>query len=147
MKNIVSDNRGFTLIEIMVVIVILALLAALVAPKLIGRSDDAKIADAKVQIRNLETGLKLYKLDNGVYPSTEQGLQALLEKPTTGQIPNNWRTGGYLESKSVPKDPWKNDFIYLSPGEHGDYDLSSYGADGARGGDGINADICSWDLK
>jgi general secretion pathway protein G len=147
MKKIIRDNRGFTLIEIMVVIVILALLAALVAPKLIGRSDDAKIADAKVQIRNLETGLKLYKLDNGVFPSTEQGLQALIDKPTAGQIPSNWRTGGYLESKSVPKDPWKNDFLYLAPGEHGDYDLCSYGADGARGGDGINADICSWDLK
>jgi general secretion pathway protein G len=147
MNHPLRDNRGFTLIEIMVVIVILALLAALVAPKLIGRSDDAKIADAKVQIRNLETGLKLYKLDNGVFPTTEQGLQALIDKPTTGQIPSNWRTGGYIESKSVPKDPWKNDYIYLAPGEHGDYDLCSYGADGSRGGEGINADICSWDLK
>jgi general secretion pathway protein G len=146
MKNIVSDNRGFTLIEIMVVIVILALLAALVAPKLIGRSDDAKIADAKVQIRNIETGLKLYKLDSGAYPTTEQGLQALVEKPTTGQIPNNWRTEGYLESKKIPKDPWKNDYIYLSPGEHGDYDLCSYGADGVKGGEGNSADICSWDI-
>jgi general secretion pathway protein G len=146
MQHQLKDNRGFTLIEIMVVIVILALLAALVAPKLIGRSDDAKIADAKVQIRNIETGLKLYKLDSGVYPTTEQGLQALIEKPTTGQIPNNWRTGGYLESKSIPKDPWKNDYFYLSPGEHGDYDLCSYGADGVKGGEGNNADICSWDL-
>ena len=147
MKKMVSDNRGFTLIEIMVVIVILALLAALVGPKLIGRSDDAKIADAKVQIRNIETGLKLYKLDNGAYPTTEQGLQALVEKPATGQTPNNWRAEGYLESKKIPKDPWKNDYIYLSPGEHGDYDLSSYGADGVKGGEGINADICSWDIK
>ena len=146
MQHQLKDNRGLTLIEIMVVIVILALLAALVAPKLIGRSDDAKIADAKVQIRNIETGLKLYKLDSGVYPTTEQGLQALIEKPTTGQIPNNWRTGGYLESKSIPKDPWKNDYFYLSPGEHGDYDLCSYGADGVKGGEGNNADICSWDL-
>jgi general secretion pathway protein G len=147
MKKFIHDNRGFTLIEIMVVIVILALLAALVAPKLIGRSDDAKIADAKVQIRNIETGLKLYKLDSGVYPTTEQGLQALVEKPTVGQIPNNWRTGGYLESKTIPKDPWKNDYLYLSPGEHGDYDLCSYGADGVKGGEGNNADICSWDMK
>jgi general secretion pathway protein G len=147
MKKIIQNNRGFTLIEIMVVIVILALLAALVAPKLIGRSDDAKIADAKVQIRNIETGLKLYKLDSGVYPTTEQGLQALVEKPTVGQIPNNWRTGGYLESKTIPKDPWKNDYLYLSPGEHGDYDLCSYGADGVKGGEGNNADICSWDMK
>ena len=147
MKKIIRDNRGFTLIEIMVVIVILALLAALVAPKLIGRSDDAKIADAKVQIRNIETGLKLYKMDSGIYPTTEQGLQSLIEKPTVGQIPNNWRTGGYLESKSIPKDPWKNDYFYLSPGEHGDYDLCTYGADGVKGGEGNNADICSWDLK
>ena len=146
MKKIVSDNSGFTLIEIMVVIVILALLAALVGPKLIGRSDDAKIADAKVQIRNIETGLKLYKLDSGTYPTTDQGLQALVEKPTVGQIPNNWRAEGYLESKNIPKDPWKNDYIYLSPGEHGDYDLCSYGADGVKGGEGNNADICSWDI-
>ncbi len=141
------NNRGFTLIEIMVVIVILALLAALVGPKIMGRSDDAKIADAKVQIRNIETALKLYKLDNGVFPTTEQGIQALVTKPTTGQIPKNFKAEGYLESKSVPKDPWGNDYVYLSPGEHGDYDLCSYGADGAKGGEGKNADICSWDLK
>ena len=147
MKNIYSDKRGFTLIEIMIVVVILALLAALVGPKILGRSDDAKIADAKVQIRNIESALKLYKLDNGVYPSTDQGLQALVEKPSVGQIPKNYRAEGYLESKQVPKDPWKNDFIYLAPGEHGDYDLCSYGADGTKGGEGINADICSWDIK
>jgi general secretion pathway protein G len=147
MKNIYSDNRGFTLIEIMIVVVILALLAALVGPKILGRSDDAKIADAKVQIRNIESALKLYKLDNGVYPTTDQGLQALVEKPTVGQIPKNYRAEGYLESKSVPQDPWKDDFVFLSPGEHGDYDLCSYGADGAKGGEGINADICSWDIK
>ena len=146
MKKIIRDNRGFTLIEIMVVIVILALLAALVAPKIIGRSDDAKIADTKVQIRNIETGLKLYKLDSGFYPTTEQGMQALVEKPTVGQIPNNWRAEGYLESKKIPKDPWGNDYVYLSPGEHGDYDLCSYGADGVKGGEGKSADICSWDI-
>ncbi|GLI37862.1 type II secretion system major pseudopilin GspG [Geobacter hydrogenophilus] len=141
------NNRGFTLIEIMVVIAILALLAALVAPKIIGRSDDAKIADAKVQIKNLETALKLYKLDNGVFPSTEQGLAALVEKPTVGQIPKNYKAEGYLESKKVPKDPWGNDFAYLSPGEHGDYDLYSLGADGVKGGEGKNADIESWNLQ
>ena len=132
MKNTIRNNRGFTLIELMVVIVILSLLAVLVGPKIIGRTDDAKIADAKVQIKNLETALKLYKLDNGNYPATEQGLAALVTKPTVGQI---------------PKDPWGNDYIYLSPGEHGDYDLSSLGADGARGGEGKNADIESWNLK
>ncbi|WP_129127261.1 type II secretion system major pseudopilin GspG [Geomonas oryzae] len=142
-----KDSRGFTLIELMVVIVILSLLAVLVGPKIIGRSDDAKVADAKVQIRNFETALKLYKLDSGVFPTTEQGLQALVTKPTTGKVPNNYRAEGYLENKNIPKDPWGNDYVYLSPGEHGDYDLSSYGADGARGGEGKNADIESWSMK
>lgn len=147
MINRLRGNRGFTLIEIMVVIAILALLAALVAPKLIGRSDDAKVADAKIQVKNLETALKLYKLDNGIYPSTEQGLAALIEKPTVGQIPNKYKAEGYLESKQVPKDPWGNDFAYLSPGEHGDYDLYSLGADGVKGGEEKNADIESWNIK
>lgn len=147
MLKTMKDSRGFTLIELMVVIVILSLLAVLVGPKIIGRSDDAKVADAKVQIRNIETALKLYKLDSGNFPSTEQGLQALVAKPTTGKIPNNYKSEGYLENKNVPKDPWGNDYIYLSPGEHGDYDLSSYGADGARGGEGKNADIESWSMK
>ncbi|SNB47418.1 type II secretion system major pseudopilin GspG [Geobacter sp. DSM 9736] len=142
-----NNEKGFTLIEIMVVIVILAALAALVGPRIMGRSDDAKIADAKVQIRNLETGLKLYKLDNGVYPATEQGLAALISKPTTGIIPKNYKPEGYLESKNAPKDPWGNDYIYLSPGEHGDYDLYSLGADGVKGGEGKNADIESWNLR
>ena len=142
-----TNKNGFTLIEIMVVVVILAMLAALVGPKLMGRSDDAKIADAKIQIKNLETALKLYKLDNGTYPTTEQGLASLVTIPTVGVIPKNYKEGGYLESKKVPKDPWLNDFIYVSTGEHGDYDLSSYGADGVKGGEGKNADITSWDEK
>jgi general secretion pathway protein G len=141
------DRRGFTLIEIMVVIVILALLAALVGPKIMGRTDDAKIQTTKTQIRSLESALKLYKLDNGVYPTTEQGLSALVTKPTVGVIPKSYKDGGYLESKNVPKDGWGNDYLYVSPGEHGDYDLYSYGADGVKGGDGKNADINSWDLK
>ncbi len=147
MNNHLKNNRGFTLIEIMVVIVILALLAALVGPKIIGRSDVAKIADAKVQIRNIETALKLYKLDNSVFPTTEQGLQALVTKPTVGTIPKNYKAEGYLENKQLPKDPWGNDYVYLSPGEHGDYDLCSYGADGAKGGEGKAADICSWNMQ
>ena len=147
MFKTLKENRGFTLIEIMVVIVILSLLAVLVGPKIIGRSDDAKIADAKVQIRNLETALKLYKLDSGNFPDTEQGLQALVTKPTTGKIPNNYKAEGYLESKSLPKDPWGTDYVYLSPGEHGDYDLYSFGADGLRGGEGKNADIENWSMK
>lgn len=147
MKNSLRSAGGFTLIEIMVVIVILSMLAILVGPKIIGRTDDAKIADAKIQIKNLETALKLYKLDNGVYPATEQGLQALVEKPTAGVIPKNYRDGGYLDNKRVPKDPWDNDYIYISPGEHGDYDLSSLGADGVRGGEQKDSDIESWNLR
>ena len=143
----INNRNGFTLIEIMVVIVILGLLAALVGPKLMGRTDDAKVTDARVQIKNIETALKLYKLDTGSYPATEQGLSALVEKPTVGVIPKTYKEGGYLESKKVPKDPWGNDYLYISPGEHGDYDLFSYGADGAKGGDGKNADITSWDTK
>ena len=142
-----NNKRGFTLIEIMVVIVILALLAALVGPKILGRTDDAKIQTTKTQIRSLESALKLYKLDNGVYPTTEQGLNALVAKPTVGVAPKNYKEGGYLESKQVPKDGWGNDYIYVSPGENGDYDLYSYGADGVKGGEGKNADITSWDMK
>jgi general secretion pathway protein G len=145
--QLLKDRKGFTLIEIMVVIVILALLAALVGPKLMGRTDDAKITDARVQIKNIETALKLYKLDNGNYPSTEQGLVALITKPTVGVIPNGYKEGGYLESKKVPKDPWGSDYLYISPGEHGDYDLFSYGSDGAKGGEGKNVDITNWDTK
>lgn len=142
-----NDRQGFTLIEIMVVIVILAMLAALVGPKLLGRTDDAKVQTTRTQISNMETALKFYKLDNGVYPTTEQGLNALVSKPTVGVIPKNYKEGGYLEKKQVPKDGWGNDYLYVSPGEHGDYDLFSYGADGAKGGEGKNADITNWDTK
>ncbi len=141
------NKRGFTLIEILVVVAIIAILAALVGPKIIGTTDDAKVTEAKVQIRNLETALKLFKLRQGFYPSTEQGLEALIRKPTIGRIPENYREGGYLESSNVPRDPWNNDFIYISPGLHGDYDLISYGADGVAGGEGFDADIESWDLR
>lgn len=137
---------GFTLLEIIVVVFILSLLAAIVAPKIIGRTDDARIAEAKVQIRNLETALKLLKLDSGFYPDTQQGLQALVEKPATGRIPLNYKEGGYLEQK-IPLDPWGNAYLYISPGLNGDYDLMSYGADGKEGGEGKDADIKSWDMK
>ena len=100
-----------------------------------------------LQISSLETALKLYKLDNGGYPSTEQGLTALVTKPGVGVIPKNYKDGGYLEKKQVPKDGWGNDYLYISPGEHGDYDLFSYGADGAKGGDNKNADVTNWDTK
>jgi general secretion pathway protein G len=142
-----GDDRGFTLIELMVVIVILGILAGLIIPRVMGRPDEARRAKAKMQIESIETALKLYKLDNGAYPTTEQGLQALVEAPSIGQPAKNWRQGGYLERSKVPKDPWDNDFIYLSPGTHGDFDLSSLGADGEAGGEEKNKDINSWELE
>ena len=142
-KNL--NNRGFTLIELMVVIVILGILAGLIVPRIMGRPEEARQAKARIQIESLETALKLYKLDNGSYPSTEQGLQALVEPPAVGTLPENWREGGYLEKGKVPKDPWDNEYVYLCPGAHDDYDIISYGADGEPGGEGKNRDITSWD--
>ncbi len=141
-------SGGFTLIELMVVIAILGILAALVAPSIIGRKEDAMRAAAKTQIKNFEQALKLFYVDNGFYPSTEQGLSALVEKPSIGRIPARWREGGYLESKTVPKDPWGNLYVYISPGIHNrDFDIISYGADGQEGGEGKDADIQSWALE
>ncbi len=142
-----GHNHGFTLIEIMVVIIILGILVAYIAPKFIGRAEEARRTAARVQMESIETTLKLYKLDNGYYPTTEQGLQALVEPPTVGQLPRAWREGGYLEKGTVPKDPWKNDYVYLSPGLHGDYDLISYGNDGEPGGESENADVNNWEQE
>ena len=141
------NERGFTLIELMVVIVILGILAGLIVPRIMGRPDEARRAKARIQLESLETALKLYKLDNGNYPTTEQGLQALVEAPAVGAQAKNWRQGGYLEKGKVPKDPWDNDFVYISPGARGDYDLSSRGADGEPDGEGKNKDINSWDSE
>ncbi|NKE71398.1 type II secretion system major pseudopilin GspG [Candidatus Manganitrophus noduliformans] len=138
-------QAGFTLIEIMVVITILAILSVLVVPKLVGRTDEARRVAAKVQIKSIEEGLQMYKLDNGDYPSTEQGLDALVNKPSVGEIPKNWREGGYLPK--IPADPWGNQYVYVSPGTHGDFDLLSYGADGEGGGEGKSADIESWNME
>ncbi len=137
---------GFTLIELMVVIVILGILATLVVPNIMDTPDEAKQAKAKVDISALETALKMYKLHNGQYPTTQQGLQALVDPPESGTQPKNWKEGGYLEKGRVPLDPWDNEYVYLSPGVHGDYDITSYGADGVPGGEGKNADINSWDI-
>ena len=139
------DQRGFTFVEIMVVVAILAILAAIVVPRIMGRTDEAKITAAKVQMRNVEGALKLYKLDTGKYPPTEHGLGALVTKPTSGKVPKNWRKGGYLQA--VPKDPWGTSFVYLSPGVHDDYDLVSNGSDGEPGGEGEDADIQSWNFE
>ncbi len=141
------DSRGFTLIEIMVVIIILGILAVYIGPKIMGRPGQAKQVKAKVDISALESALKLYKLDNGRYPATEQGLQALVEKPETGNVPKKWKEGGYLDKGKVPKDPWGNEFVYISPGVHGDYDVISYGADGVPGGEGEDKDINNWEIE
>ena len=136
--------RGFTLIEIMVVVAILGILAALVVPKIMGRPDEARIVAAKQDIAAIKQALNLYRLDNMRYPTTEQGLQALVERPTSGPIPANWKSGGYLER--LPKDPWGAPYQYLSPGVRGETDIFSLGADGATGGEGNDADIGSWEL-
>ncbi len=142
------DSRGFTLIELMVVVIILGILALYIGPKIMGEPEKAKRVKAKMDIATFETALKMYKLDNGVYPSTEQGLVALVEKPETGAIPKKWREGGYLEKRKVMKDPWGNEFVYISPGVHGDFDLISYGKDGVPGGEGEdNQDINNWDIE
>ncbi|WPD21522.1 MAG: type II secretion system major pseudopilin GspG [Candidatus Electrothrix aestuarii] len=140
------DERGFTLIELMVVIVILGILAGMIVPKIMDRPEEARRTKAGVDISALSQALKLYKLDNGKYPTTDQGLQALVEPPSTGQLAKKWREGGYLDKANVPKDPWDNDFIYISPGTHGDFDLMSYGPDNEPGGEGMDADINSWEM-
>jgi general secretion pathway protein G len=141
------DNQGFTLIELMVVIIILGILAMYVAPKIMGRPGEARQVKARLDIQNIESALKLYKLDNGIYPTTEQGLLALVEQPETGTVPRKWKTGGYLEKGRVPKDPWSNDFVYLSPGLKGDFDIISYGLDGVPGGEEENKDVNNWDIE
>lgn len=139
-------TQGFTLIEMLVVLVILSLLAGLVLPRLMGRTEEARRQAAEVQMRVLENALALYYADNGFYPTTEQGLAALVEKPTTEPIPPKWK-GPYLEKGILPKDPWDNDYVYISPGIHlKEFDLISYGKDGVQGGEGEFADIENWNL-
>lgn len=137
-------EAGFTLIEVVVVIIILGLLASIVVPRIVGRTDTAKRTAAEVTIKQLESALKLYRADNGFYPTTDQGLEALVTKPTTTPVPLRYAEDGYLDK--VPTDPWGNQYIYLYPGIHGEYDIESYGADGEDGGEGAFADIESWNL-
>ena len=138
-------QSGFTLIEIMVVVVILGILGALVIPNIMGRPDQAKVTVARADVKAIASALEMYRLDNGVYPSTDQGLEALVSEPSGSPEPRNWNPSGYL--KRVPLDPWGNPYLYELPGEKnaGSYDLYSLGADGRLGGEGINADIGNWD--
>jgi general secretion pathway protein G len=137
-------RAGFTLLEVMVVVVILGIIAALVVPQIIGRPDEARVIATRQDIASLMQALKLYRLDNHRYPTTEQGLQALAAKPESAPVPPNWKAGGYVER--LPRDPWGNAYQYLNPGVHGEIDVFSFGADGARGGEGNDADIGSWNV-
>ena len=144
MNKVTATQSGFTLIEIMVVVVILGILGALVIPKIMSKQDQARIVAAQADIRNIASALDMYKLDNFSYPSTAQGLQALVTKPSGTPEAKNWNPDGYL--KKMPKDPWGNPYQYISPGAHGDFDLYSWGPDGKEGGDDKNADIVSWEV-
>lgn len=139
-----SRTTGFTLIEIMVVVVIIGILVAIVAPRVMDRPDTARVVKARQDIRVLEGALNLYRLDNYVYPSTEQGLQALVAPPNGEPQAKNWKQGGYIDR--LPKDPWGNTYQYLNPGVHAEIDILTYGADNRPGGEGINADIGNWNL-
>ncbi|MCI5147368.1 MAG: type II secretion system protein GspG [Candidatus Electrothrix sp. AR3] len=139
-------TQGFTLIELMVVIVILGVLAGMIVPRIMDRPEEARRTKAGIDIGALEQALKLYKLDNGKYPTTDQGLQALIEPPSAGSLAKKWRDGGYLDKNDVPYDPWDYEYVYICPGLHGDFDLMSYGPDGEPGGEGENADINNWEL-
>lgn len=137
-------QTGFTLIEVMVVVVIIAILAAIVVPRIMRRPEEAKIVAAKQDIHTIENALELYKLDNGFYPSTEQGIKALVQKPSGSPEPQNYQPGGYL--KQLPVDPWGHPYHYLNPGQHGDVDVFTYGADNQPGGSGENATIGNWNI-
>lgn len=139
-----TRHAGFTLIEIMIVVVIIGILASLILPKILDAPDKARVAKAKQDISVLESSLGLYKLDNYSYPSTQQGLEALVAQPSGDPPARNWKAGGYIQK--LPKDPWQNPYQYLAPGTHGEVDIFTFGRDGKPGGDGLDADIGNWDL-
>jgi general secretion pathway protein G len=137
-------NAGFTLIEIMVVLAIIGILATFMVPKIIDRPDQARVVKAKQDMLQLDQALKMYRLDNGFYPSAEQGLVSLILPPESEPLPMSWKPGGYIEGTESPKDPWGRDYIYRNPGENGvDFEIISLGADGVEGGEAYNADINS----
>lgn len=136
-------NRGFTLIEILVVMVILAILATVVVPRLMDAPDKARTTKAQQDINGIASALQIYRVDNGSYPSTEQNIEALIAKPAGDPPANNWKTGGYIQK--LPRDPWERPYQYLSPGQHGDFDLYSLGADGKVGGENMDKDITNWE--
>lgn len=138
-------QNGFTLIEVMVVVVILGILAAVVVPRIMDNPDKARVTKAKQDIRALESALNLYRLDNFKYPTTDQGLDALINAPNDAQATGNYKSGGYI--RKLPKDPWGQEYLYLSPGEHSEIDIYSLGADGAPGGNNVNADIGNWTIE
>lgn len=141
MESLNKKSQGFSLIEIMVVVVILGILSAIIVPKIMSRPDDARRVKAKQDVLAIQNALDLYKLDNGFYPSTDQGLKALVSKPNSPPVPKHWRA--YL--KNLPIDPWDNPYLYLKPGQHGEIDVFTYGANGQSGGEGVNAEIGNWD--
>jgi len=140
-----SPQGGFSLIEIMVVVIIIGLLASIVAPAVLDRADDARLQKVQADFKAIQTALKLYRIDNFVYPNSAQGLEALVEKPTVAPEPRNWKQGGYLDE--LPRDPWGEPYQYLSPADDREYDIYTRGADGVTGGEGQNADISVWDEK
>lgn len=142
-RPLVAAQSGFTLIEIMVVVIIIGILAAIVAPQVIGRVDDAQITKAKADISGIESAMKFYRLDNFAYPSSEQGVEALVTKPSDPSV-KNWKSGGYLEA--VPKDPWGSPYLYLNPGNNREVDIYTLGRDGRPGGEGIDADLGNWNI-
>lgn len=147
-KRDLRDHRGFSLIELMIVMVIMGILATLLVPRIMDRPEEARRTKAKMDIKNIENALKLYKLDSGTYPTTEQGLESLIRKPETAPMPLKWREGGYIDGSTVPQDPWGRPYFYTSPAQDGkEYEIVSYGRSGETGGTGKDASISSSDLS